>query len=72
MNQFKSVCFPENSLGIAIFTSLEEEVPLVAGFIEVEAISLGVRGWEELNCKSEERKDRNGFGLGSKGDSSSE
>ena len=71
MNQFKSVHFPENSLGIAIFTSLEE-VSLVMGFIEDEAILLGFGIWEELYCKREERKDWNGFGLGSKGDSSSE
>ena len=56
MNWFKSVHFPENSLGIAILTSLEE-VPLVAGFVEVEAILLGFSGWEELYCKREERKD---------------
>ena len=55
MNQFKSVLFPENSLGIAIFTSLEV-VPLVAGF-EMEAISWGLGGWDEINCKREERKD---------------
>ena len=36
INLFKSVRFPENSLGIAIFTSFKE-VPFVAGF-KVEAI----------------------------------
>ena len=71
INLFKSVHFPENSLGIAILTSLEE-VLLVAGFVEVEAISLDFGGWEELNCKREERKDWNGFGLDSNRDSSSE
>ena len=70
MNLFNSVCFPENSLGIAILTSLEE-VLLVAGFVK-EAILWGLDDLEELNCKKEERKDWNGFGRGSKGDSSSE
>ena len=37
MNRFRSVRFPENSLGIAILTS-SEEVPLVAGFVEDEVI----------------------------------
>ena len=55
MNLFRSVRFPENSLGIAIFTSFEE-VPFVAGF-EVEAISGVFGGWEKLNCKREARKD---------------
>ena len=70
INLFKSVHFPENSLGIATFTSFEE-VPFVAGF-EVEAIPWGFGGWDELYCRREERKDWNGFDRGSKGDSSSE
>ena len=56
MNLFNSVRFPENSLDIAIFTSFEE-VPLVAGFNEREAISWGFGSWDELNCKREARKD---------------
>ena len=56
-NLFKSIHFPENSLGIAIFTSFGE-VPFVAGFeVEVEVILLGFGGWEELNCRREARKD---------------
>ena len=55
MNLFNSVHFPENSLGIAIFTSFEE-VPLVAGF-KREAILWGFGSWDELNCKREARKD---------------
>ena len=55
MNLFNSVRFPENSLGIAILTSLEE-VPLVVGFVK-EAILWGLGSWDELNCKKEERKD---------------
>ena len=70
MNLFRSVRFPENFLGIAIFTSFEE-VPFIAGF-EVEAILWGLGGWDELYCRRKERKDWNGFGQGSKGDSSSE
>ena len=70
MNLFNSVIFPENSLGMAIFTSFKE-VPLVAES-KVEAILLGFGSWDELNCKREARKDWNGFGWGSKGDSSLE
>ena len=71
INLFKSVRFPENSLGIIIFASFKE-APFVAGFeFKSEAISFGF-GWEELNCRREARKDWNGFGQGSKGDSSSE
>ena len=57
INLFKSVLFPENSLGIAIFASLKEAL-FVAGFkLEREAISLGFGGWDKLYCKREERKD---------------
>ena len=56
INLFKSVCFPEDSLGIIIFASFEE-APFVAGFwFEREAILLGF-GWVELNCKRDARKD---------------
>ena len=56
MNLFKSVRFPENSLGIFILASFKE-VPFAAGsWFEREAISFGF-GWEELNCRREARKD---------------
>ena len=56
MNLFRSVHFPENSLGIIILASFKE-APFATGFwFEREAILFGF-DWEELNCRREVRKD---------------
>ena len=55
INLFRSVRFPENSLGIIISASFKEALFAAGFWFKREAISFGF-DWEELNCRREVRK----------------